>query len=59
MVVAISDQDLRASTLINEKYFYEQGRCSQVYTRWKSLLTMLDAVYESLAVFFVAYGVSG
>lgn len=58
MVVAITDQDLRAPTLLREKHLYEEGRCSKVYTRWKSWLTILDAIYQSLTVFFVAYGVS-
>ena len=58
MVVAIADQDLRASTLMREKQLYEEGRCSKVYTRWKSWLSIFDGVYQSAAIFFVAYGVS-
>ena len=58
MVVAIADQDVRAATLMKEKHLYGQGRCSKVYTRWKTWLAILDGVYQSLAVFFVAYGVS-
>ena len=58
MVVAIADQDLKASTLMREKQLYEEGRCSKVYTRWKSWLSILDGIYQSAVVFFVAYGVS-
>lgn len=58
MVVAVADQDLPASTLLQGKTFYAQGRCSQLYTRLQFWLTVLDAAYQSLVVFFVAYGVS-
>ena len=57
LVVAITDQDLRASTLLQYKHYYEQGRCSKVYTRWKFWLAMLEAFYQSAVVFFIAYGV--
>ena len=57
IVVAVGDQDLKAEVLLEGKVFYEQGRCSKVYTRWKFWLTILDAFYESAVVFFVAYGV--
>ena len=58
MVVAIADQVIRAPTLMKEKHLYEEGRRSKVYTRWKSWLNIFDGVYQSLTVFFVAYGVS-
>ncbi len=56
-MVAITDQDLRPATLLRDKSYYEQGRCSRLYNRWKFWLSMLDAFFSSAVVFFVAYGV--
>lgn len=56
LVVAIGDQDLVAPTLLKVKRLYKQGQESSVYTRWRFCFTMVDALYESAAVFFVAYG---
>ena len=58
MVVGIADQDLPARTLLKEKFYYTQGRKSMLYTHWKFGLTVVDALYQSAAVFFLAYGVS-
>ena len=58
ILVAIADQDLLAPTLMRDKQLYEDGRCSKVYTRWKSWLSIFDGVYQSAVIFFVAYGVS-
>ena len=57
IVVGVADQDLRAGTLLKHKLYYNQGRCSRVYTRWIFWLTIIDAVYQSAAIFFLAYGV--
>lgn len=57
LVVAVVDQDLHADTLLRDKCFYKQGQQCKVYTRWRFWLTMLDALYESAVVFFIAYGV--
>ena len=57
MVVGIADQDLQAGTLLREKFYYTQGRKSMLYTHWKFWLTVLDALYQSATVFFLAYGV--
>eukprot|EP00731_Ephydatia_muelleri_P030667 Em0022g181a len=57
LVVAVADQDLHADTLLRDKCFYKQGQQCKVYTRWRFWLTMLDALYESAVVFFIAYGV--
>ena len=43
---------------MRDKQLYEDGRCSKVYTRWKSWLSIFDGVYQSAVIFFVAYGVS-
>jgi len=58
IAVAIIDQDLPKEMLLAEKHYYKQGRCSEVYTRFKFWLTMLDAFYQSAVVFFMAFGVS-
>lgn len=58
MVVGVASQDLPASTLLREKYYYAQGRLSKLYTHWKFVLTVVDALYQSATIFFLAYGVS-
>ncbi len=57
MVMGVADQDLPAQELLEKKVFYRQGRCSQLYTRLLFWLTILDALYQSAVVFFVAYWV--
>lgn len=57
MVVGVADQELPAPVLLKEKSLYQQGQCSQVYTRLDFWLTVLDALYQSAVVFFVALGV--
>jgi hypothetical protein len=37
-------------------YLYKQGRLSQVYKPYSFWTNMADAVYQSLVIFFVAYG---
>ena len=55
LAVAIIDQDLPKEMLLADKHYYKQGRCSEVYTRFKFWLTMIDAFYESAVVFFMAF----
>lgn len=58
VVVGVSDQDLKASTLLQSNgRFYIQGRCSKLYNRYKFWLAMLEALYQSAAIFFVTLGV--
>ncbi len=58
IVVAITDKDLKADVLLREKRFYQQGRCSEVYTHTLFGLAVLDGFYQSAVCFFIAYGVS-
>lgn len=56
LVVGVADQDLPPPVLLKEKTFYRQGRCSEVYTRAQFWLVVLDALYQSGVVFFIAFG---
>ena len=58
MVVTVADQDLPADLLLEKKIFYKQGQNSTIYTRFYFWMTVIDAFYQSAAVFFIAYGVS-
>lgn len=58
IVVGVADQDLRAEVLLKNKSLYNQGRLSQVYTKGKFWIAMLEAFYQSLMVFLMASSVS-
>lgn len=55
MVAGTADQDVKANTLLSDSSLYNVGRCSQVYTRSKYWLIMLEAFYQSAVVFFIPY----
>ena len=55
MVVGTADQDLKADALLADRSLYSTGRRSQVYTRFKFWLIMLEAFYQSAVVFFVPF----
>ena len=57
VIVSVADQDLKANTLLwSNSHFYAQGRLSKLYNRYKFWLAMLEAFYQSAAIFFVAFG---
>ena len=56
MVAAVADQDLKPKQLLTNEEHYRRGQDSRVYTRLKFWLVVLEAFYQSLVVFFVAYG---
>lgn len=56
LVVGVADQDVCPKKLLENRSLYSLGRLSQSYTRLKFWLAMLEAFYQSLVVFFVAYG---
>jgi phospholipid-translocating P-type ATPase (flippase) len=55
-VTASIDQDLPPHVLLDKPDLYKQGRCSRIYTRWKFWLSIIEAIYQSLAIFFITYG---
>ena len=55
MVAGTGDQDVKANALLSDSSLYNGGRCSQVYTRLKYWLIMLEAFYQSAVVFFIPY----
>ena len=58
LVVAVADQDVKAGRLMEDKGLYKQGKNSEVYTKRTFLFAVANGIYQSLVVFFVAYGVS-
>ena len=56
MVTAVADQDLKKEELLTNHVHYQRGLYSKSYTRLKFWLAVLEAIYQSVVVFFVAYG---
>ena len=57
LVVAVADQDVRAGTLLSSEHLYGSGRRCKLYSRWRFWLTVMEAFYQSAAVFFLSYAV--
>ena len=53
-VLGVYDQDAPEHLLLENPYLYKKGR---IYTSLSFWYTMADAVYQSLAVFFICQGV--
>ncbi|XP_076360092.1 phospholipid-transporting ATPase VA isoform X1 [Tachypleus tridentatus] len=53
LVLGIYDQDCPASILLQKPTLYAQGRRSKVYTKYSFWVNMLDALYQSVIIFFV------
>ncbi|KAH7726090.1 Protein TAT-4 b [Aphelenchoides avenae] len=53
MVYGIVDQDVSADILLEYPVLYRKGRDGKLYTLWNFLWNMLDALWQSLAVYFV------
>lgn len=49
----VYDQDAPADLLRAQPYLYRQGRLGKVYKSYSFWLTMTDALYQSIIVFFV------
>ena len=50
------DQDVPDTLLDRLPHLYAHGRLSQVYKPYSFWLNMVDAMYQSLVIFYVAYG---
>jgi len=56
VAVGVFDRDAPADLLSSSPYLYSVGRLSTVYKPHSFWINMGDALYQSLVVFFVAYG---
>ncbi|XP_023931825.1 probable phospholipid-transporting ATPase VA, partial [Lingula anatina] len=54
-VIGIFDRDLPAATLLAKPRLYKQGPRGQMYKPYSFFIQISDAVYQSLAMFFVPY----
>ncbi|GAB6021543.1 hypothetical protein CHUAL_004143 [Chamberlinius hualienensis] len=52
LIIGIFDQDVPADLLILNPQLYRQGRHSQVYRNHSFWVNILDALYQSLVIFF-------
>ncbi|KAK2717920.1 hypothetical protein QYM36_006646 [Artemia franciscana] len=55
MAMGILDQDAPAEVLTNNPRLYLYGRESRGYRMWHYWINTVDAVFQSLVIFFVAY----
>eukprot|EP01135_Chromosphaera_perkinsii_P001428 Nk52_evm12s168 gene=Nk52_evmTU12s168 len=55
VMLGILDQDMSDRTLQREPELYRISQFGKIFTSRRFWLTMLHAVYQSLAIFFVAY----
>lgn len=54
----VYDQDAHEELLLTHPYLYGKGRLGLVYQPYSFWLTILDAVYQSLVIFYFAFWVS-
>jgi len=57
ILAGIYDQDCPADLLLACPKLYRQGRLQKVHQAHSFWLNMLDALYQSVVIFFMAYGV--
>ncbi|RZB54427.1 phospholipid-transporting ATPase VD, partial [Asbolus verrucosus] len=56
LAIGVYDQDAPEELLREKPYLYRQGRLGRVYRAYSFWLTMADAVYQSLCIFFICQG---
>uniref|UniRef100_A0A7E4USY1 Phospholipid-transporting ATPase n=2 Tax=Panagrellus redivivus TaxID=6233 RepID=A0A7E4USY1_PANRE len=54
LAYGILDQDIEAEILMREPSLYKKGLKGTIYTSWNFLVHMLDALWQSAVVYFVA-----
>lgn len=55
VIVGIYDQDCRDYILLQNPGIYARGRNSELYTKYSFIFNMVDAIYQSIIIFFVPY----
>ncbi|ODN06541.1 putative phospholipid-transporting ATPase VD [Orchesella cincta] len=56
MAIGVYDQDASAELLLSMPKLYKQGRLQLIHQPHTFWLNMLDALYQSIVIFFLAYG---
>jgi phospholipid-translocating ATPase len=56
IAIGVYDQDAPEELLRDKPYLYRQGRLSKVYKTYSFWLTIADAIYQSLCIFFICQG---
>ncbi|XP_044255059.1 phospholipid-transporting ATPase VD isoform X2 [Tribolium madens] len=56
LAIGVYDQDAPEELLRDRPYLYRQGRLGKVYRSYSFWLTMADAIYQSLCIFFICQG---
>lgn len=51
--IGVYDQDAPPEVLVGNPYLYRRGRLAKVYKSYSFWLTMLDALYQSVCIFFI------
>ena len=59
LVLGIYDQIAPAGLLLESPRLYERGRMASVYQPHSFWVTMADALYQSIIIFFLTEAVSG
>jgi len=57
MAMGIYDQDAKDKLLLSQPHLYREGCLGRTHTGKSFWWSMLDALYASIVIFFVAYGV--
>lgn len=57
MAMGIYDQDARDNLLLQKPILYKEGRLGLTHTHNSFWWNMIDALYASIVIFFVAFGV--
>lgn len=55
LILGIYDQDCPAHLLLRRPTLYAPGRKSKTYTKYSFWVNMLDALYQSIIIFFVPF----
>lgn len=55
LILGIYDQDCPAHLLLKRPALYTPGRKSKTYTKYSFWVNMLDALYQSIIIFFVPF----
>ncbi|CAG9864504.1 unnamed protein product [Phyllotreta striolata] len=53
LAIGVYDQDAPQEILLKNPYLYRRGRLGKVYRSFSFWLTMLDALYQSMCIFFI------
>ncbi|XP_024084147.1 probable phospholipid-transporting ATPase VD isoform X2 [Cimex lectularius] len=57
IAMGVYDQDAPANVLLSRPNLYEYGRLGKAYRPYSFWIILLDSIYQSLAIFFIAVGV--